>query len=170
LEGIIASIEQLELMVSHNEHKKTEVLILKAKIQSALNNETESTKTWKLALDTDRDYLAALEYCVFMASKAASFPQEYFDKSMNSEYIHESFKLDKAAELFYHKKEYTKAKQYIENSIAKGYCESTDALLLASKIYSALGNIKLADEFGNKARTLLDNENKQQPQQNDLIK
>jgi tetratricopeptide (TPR) repeat protein len=161
LQDIVKSIEQLELMVSHNDHKKTELLILKAKILSELKKDEDSANSWKLALETDHDYLASLEYSVFMASKGASYPKDYFEKAMNSEFIHESFKLDKAAELFYYLKDYAKAKQYIENSISKGYCESTDTLLLAAKIYEATGDLKTSQEFRSKARVLIESESDQ---------
>jgi tetratricopeptide (TPR) repeat protein len=170
LNDILPIVEQLELMVNYNDHKRTEVLILKAKILSLLKNEEESEKTWKLAMETDHDYLAALEYCVFLAGKGETYPVDYFDKAMRSEFIHESFKLDKAAELFYNKKDQKKAKEYIDNSIAKGYCESADALLLASKIYDALGITQTANEFKDKARAILDSEADQKIQQNMQIK
>ena len=170
LEDILPFVDQLELMVNHNDHKKTEVLILKAKIFSKLKNEEESAKAWKLAMEIDHDYLAALEYCVFIAEKNQKYPTDYFDKAMRSEFIHESFKLDKAAELFYNTKDYNKAKEYIDNSIAKGYCESADALLLASKIYDALGISSTAQEFKDKARAIMGSETDLGLQQNLPIK
>lgn len=170
LNDILPIVDQLQLMVSYNDHKRTEVLILKAKILSMLKNEEESAKAWKLAMETDHDYLAALEYCVFLAGKGEPYPVDYFEKAMRSEFIHESFKLDKAAELFYNKKDQKKAKEYIDSSIAKGYCESADALLLASKIYDALGITQTANEFKVKARAILDSESDLKLQQNMHIK
>jgi tetratricopeptide (TPR) repeat protein len=166
LEDIQNELDQLELIVDHNEHKKTELLILKAKILSALKKEEASAETWKSALNTDRDFLASLEYCVFMASKGTVFSKELFEKAMNSQYIHESFKLDKAAEIYYLTKDYPKAKQYIESSISKGYCESTDTILLAARIYAALGDSKTADELNHRAALLLESESDTQVKQN----
>ncbi len=147
LNGLLSQLNFLELIASHNIQKKTEVLILKAKILYSLNNTTESEKIWKEAIENDHDFLTTLEYCHFMASVNKSYPAEYFDKAMRSEFIHESFKADKAAEIYFYKKDFAKAKSHIDTSIRNGNDQSLETLDLAAKIYKALGITEIANYY-----------------------
>jgi tetratricopeptide (TPR) repeat protein len=154
LNGLLPQLEYLELIVNHNIQKKTEVLILKAKILHFLNKGQESEQIWKKALENDHDYLATLEYCTFMASTGKSYPEELFDKAMRSQFIQQSYKADKAAEIHYFKKDYTNAKSFIETSLKQGNFQSIETLKLAVKIYAALGDSDSVNRHNDRIKLL----------------
>ncbi|MBK6545547.1 MAG: hypothetical protein IPG12_09800 [Saprospiraceae bacterium] len=155
-DGIESSLKTLELMVEHNPSRKRDVSILKALVLERLAKYQEAEKVWDAALKEDPTKLVALNYQSYLARNLKPIDEIQIESILKDPNVSSSLKSYKIAEIYVFKKEYQKAKNYIEQGIHLMSSKHVDYFLLASKIYKELGVQEKELEYKLKAQELSD--------------
>ncbi|HRI00142.1 MAG TPA: hypothetical protein PK006_03735 [Saprospiraceae bacterium] len=134
----LAQTDQLLLMVQNNASKKSEALILKAKILSAEKKWKEADVAWDKAKAIHEKDLFAIEYNSYLICEKNEKPINWMD-AFSSTKINEDYKQFLLAKIYYCTKEYTKSKELLQQLIQNPNKKTPEVILLLSKVYLVLG-------------------------------
>lgn len=140
-----SDLKSLLLKTKNNPVKNTDALILAARLYKMNQNLAASDSAWQQALRTNYNELALLEYSLDLSNINSPVSDATLVNLLKSSQVHPATKFYKIARIYFNRKDYTKARNYLEEALKYPIAKNKETYQLAASVYAALGDTQQAN-------------------------
>lgn len=140
-----SDLKSLLLKTKNNPVKNTDALILAARLYKMNQNLVASDSAWQQALRTNYNELALLEYSLDLSNINSPVSDATLANLLKSSQVHPATKFYKIARIYFNRKDYTKARNYLEEALKYPIAKNKETYQLAASVYAALGDTQQAN-------------------------
>lgn len=133
-------LKSLLLKSKNNPLRNTNTLILAARLYKMNQMLAASDTAWQQALRSNFNELALMEYSLDQSAINGSVTDGTITSLLKSGQLNDAVKFFKIAKIYYNRKDFTKARTYLEEALKFPISKNKESYLLAASIYDALGD------------------------------
>lgn len=140
-----SDLKSLLIKAKNNPVRNTDALILAARLYKMNQMLVASDSAWQQALRSNYNELALLEYTLDQSVINGSISDATLATLVKSGQIHPATKFYKIAQIYFNRKDFAKARNYLEEALKFPVSKNKEMFQMAASIYEALGDTQQAN-------------------------